>query len=115
MLEEEKAALEAEAIDFITNWYNKKQYESTAMLKKHCSQDVLRKLRQAYEYEGGGYAGWLFRTDFQDGPNNAHKVTQVEPLGDDMYKYYFLDMGNRGSHTVKLVKVDGVWQFRSLK
>ncbi len=75
-------------------------------MKKHCSAEVLKKLADDYEYEGGGLASWDFRSGYQDGPSNRHEVISVEPLGDNWYQYSFYDMGIKGSHKIRVIQKD---------
>ena len=91
---------------FITDFYNSKKFENEEFLKKHCSAEVLKKLADDYEYEGGGYASWDFRSGYQDGPSNRHEVISVEPLGDNWYLYSFYDMGIKGSHKIRVIQKD---------
>ena len=93
-------------IAFITDFYNSKKFENEDFLKKYCSAEVLKKLADDYEYEGGGYASWDFRSGYQDGPSNRHEVISVEPLGDDWYQYSFYDMGIKGSHKIRVIQKD---------
>lgn len=93
-------------IAFITDFYNSKKFENEEFLKKHCSAEVLKKLADDYEYEGGGYASWDFRSGYQDGPSNRHEVISVEPLGDNWYQYSFYDMGIKGSHKIRVIQED---------
>ena len=93
-------------IAFITDFYNSKKIENEDFLKKYCSAEVLKKLADDYEYEGGGYASWDFRSGYQDGPSNRHEVISVEPLGDNWYQYSFYDMGIKGSHKIRVIQKD---------
>lgn len=93
-------------ISFITDFYNSKKFENEEFLKKHCSAEVLKKLADDYEYEGGGLASWDFRSGYQDGPSNRHEVISVEPLGDNWYQYSFYDMGIKGSHKIRVIQED---------
>lgn len=93
-------------IAFITDFYNSKKFENEEFLKKHCSAEVLKKLADDYEYEGGGLASWDFRSGYQDGPSDRHEVISVEPLGDNWYQYSFYDMGIKGSHKIRVIQED---------
>ena len=101
-------------IAFITDFYNSKKFENEEFLKKHCSAEVLKKLADDYEYEGGGLASWDFRSGYLDGPSNRHEVISVEPLGDNWYQYSFYDMGIKGSHKIRVIQehedfvIDGI-------
>lgn len=93
-------------IAFITDFYNSKKFENEEFLKAHCSAEVLKKLGDDYEYEGGGLASWDFRSGYQDGPSDRHEVISVEPLGDNWYQYSFYDMGIKGSHKIRVIQKD---------
>lgn len=124
---EEKAAAEAKAkaeadsiardkkvADFLTDMYNSHKYENHQWLKAHCTQKVISKLQRDYDYDDGGLATWDFRSGAQDGPTNAHNITEVKPVGEGWYQYSFVDMGVNGSHKVLIIddgdsfKIDGL-------
>lgn len=79
--------------EFIRNMYDKSLYEDYAFLEQHCSRSLLIKLSNEYDYEGGGYAVWLFRSDAQDGPSSEHVMKSIEEEGNGWYKYTAIDMG----------------------
>ena len=96
-------------ITFIKDFYNSKKFENESFLNNHCSAQVLKKLINDYEYEGGGYATWDFRSSFQDGPNERHEIISIEPLNDNWYLYTFYDMGNKGSHKIRVIQKDEIF------
>lgn len=106
---------EQRIIDFITEMYNNRDFEDSDFLEKHCSPEMLKKLQDDCEYEGGGYASWDFRSDAQDGYSDRHEVISVEPQGDDWYKYEFYDMGVKSSHLIKVVAKEGTFKIEGLK
>lgn len=125
---EEKAAQEAaekakadsiardnKVIDFITDMYNSHKYENLQWIKTHCTQKVISKLRRDYDYDDDGLATWDFRSDAQDGPTNAHSITEVKPLGDGWYQYDFIDMGVKGSHKLLIIEDNGSFMIDGLK
>ena len=127
-LAEEKAAAEAKAkaeadsiardqkvIDFLTDMYNSYKYENYQWIKSHCTQKVISKLRRDYDYDDGGLATWDFRSDAQDGPTNAHSITEVKPLGDGWYQYDFIDMGVKGSHKLLIIDDGDSFKIDELK
>ena len=93
-------------IAFITDFYNSEKFENEEFLKAHCSAEVLKKLADDYEYEGGGLASWDFRSGYQDGPSDRHEIISVESLNDNWYLYTFYDMGNKGSHKIRVIQKD---------
>ncbi len=88
---------------FFTSIYNDELYNDYAFIDKYCTEKLKKKLKEAYEYEGDGYATWLFRSEFQDGPTDEHKLTKIVPEDDGWYKYDFIDMGHKGSHRIKVL------------
>ena len=97
-------------IEFITDMYNNGKYNDDEFLETHCSSKMLNILTEAFEYdcEGGDcYAGWIFRSMNQDGPNERTEIISVKPLGEHWYKYDFYDMGNRADNTIKVIKENG--------
>lgn len=87
--------------EFIEDMYDNHRYEDYAFLKKHCSDELLSKLADEYDYDGDGYASWLFRSGAQDGPNDKHRLTAVY-ADDDWYNYDGVDMGNYFRRSIKL-------------
>ncbi len=74
---------------------------------EHFSPEILSKLRNEFEYDGGGYAVWLFRTGAQDGPEDKSEVTSISTGGDGWYTVFFSDMGVKGSCRFQAKLVDG--------
>lgn len=99
---------------FIRDMYEKARYEDYAFLEKHCSKSLLAQLSAAYDYEGGGYAVWLFRSGAQDGPSDEHAIISMETEGDGWYRYTATDMGVtftkriRLSHNGRETIIDGI-------
>lgn len=100
--------------EFIRDMYENVRYEDYGFLKKHCASSLLKKLSDAYDYDGDGYAVWLFRSGAQDGPGDEHSVIHIEDNGDGWYTYTAIDMGLtfrkkiRISHDGGLTKIDDV-------
>lgn len=113
----EAKAREDKAITFITDMYNNKKYEDENFLMSHCSEEVLKKLRDDYEYDDGdgGLASWDFRSGEQDGPNDKHQIISVTQDGNGWYMYEFYDMGIRGSHSIKIVANGDDFMIEGLK
>ena len=74
---------------------------------EHFSLKILTKLRNEYEYDGGGYAVWLFRTGAQDGPEEKSEITSISTEGDGWYTVFFSDMGIKGSCRFQANIVEG--------
>lgn len=74
---------------------------------EHFSPKILTKLRNEFEYDGGGYAVWLFRTGAQDGPEDKSEVTSISTEGDGWYTVFFSDMGIKGSCRFQAKLVNG--------
>lgn len=88
--------------EFIRIMYEESLYEDYEFLEEHCSKSLLEKLSQEYDYEGEGYAVWLFRSYAQDGPSDVHAITSIEDIGDGWYVYTAIDMGITFTKRIKL-------------
>lgn len=104
---------------FIIDMYENQRYNDEAFLKAHCTEHLLKYLRDQYEYDGEGYAGWLFRTSSQDGKpgseNVRDQIISIAKDNDGWYHYQFFDGGWRGENKVNLwvgsdgkVMMDGI-------
>ena len=76
------------------------------MINSYCTKRLAKKLADDYEYEGGGYAVWDFRSGAQDGDSDVQQVDSVRALGEGEYKVSYNDMGNKGSCVISVI-VDG--------
>ena len=74
---------------------------------EHFSPKILTKLRNEFEYDGGGYAVWLFRTGAQDGPEAKSEVISISTEGDGWYTVFFSDMGIKSSCRLQVKIVEG--------
>ena len=96
---------------FLTKMYNDKFYEDYGFLQKHCSPELLKKLRDAYPYdtEEPAYATWLFRSGRQDSkPGSGDKTMMLDVSADgDWYLYTALDMGWKFTNRIELAIKDG--------
>lgn len=85
---DQQAAIDAKATERIMEFYQDYVFggkEATdAVINKYCTKKLAKKLADDYEYDGGGYAIWDFRSDSQD-PDET-KVLRVEPMGEGKYK-----------------------------
>jgi hypothetical protein len=97
--------------DFITNMYENKLYNEEDFLKVHCTAKMLQYLKDQYEYDGGGYAGYLFRTSAQDIKQGAEdvkdKVLSITKDSEGWYHYTFTDGGWRGENKMKVCVENG--------
>ncbi len=80
---------------------------------RSCTKELRERLRAVYaaEYDGEGYAIWLFRSGAQDGPGDESRVKSVSRLAEGLYRVEFLDMGIEGTRTLKLATHDGMPLF----
>ena len=96
---------------FLTKMYNDKLYEDYDFLQKHCSDELLKKLQDAYTYDSDGpaYATWLFRSGLQyDMPGSDGKTMILNIKVDgDWYVYTALDMGWKFTNRIKVISKDG--------
>lgn len=88
--------------EFIRSMYEESLYEDYTFLEQHCSKDLIEKLSEEYDYEGGGYAVWKFRSGAQDGPSNEHALKSIDDEGDGWYRYTAIDMGITFTKRIKL-------------
>ena len=99
----EAKSVEDESIEtFFTEVFNKEYYNDEGFIEKYCTDKMKKKLKEAYDYEGEGYAVWLFRSDAQDGEGES-KLTKFTPEGGGWYRYEFDDRGTKGSHRIKFI------------
>ena len=96
---------------FLTKMYNDKLYEDYDFLQKHCSDELLKKLQDAYTYDSDGpaYATWLFRSGLQDDmPGSDGKTMMLDIKADgDWYVYTALDVGWKFTNRIKVISKDG--------
>lgn len=57
--------------DFVTEMFTEGLYVEESFLEEHCTANLLRQLKDDYEYEGEGYANWDFRSDANDGSGES--------------------------------------------
>ncbi|MBP9998261.1 MAG: rhodanese-like domain-containing protein [Bacteroidales bacterium] len=92
---------------FVRDMYERHLYEDESFLLRHCSPELLQKLRDNYPYEGDGYAVWAFRSGAQDGPSQRYGLTEVRFDG-EWCTYIGYDMGVEFLRCVKLYDKNGV-------
>ena len=94
--------------------FTNKLYFSDVFLRKHCSQGLLKKLRDAYEYEGFWYNFRLFDNGAQDvrypdgDERNQNRIINVTPIGNGWYLYEYYSSGWRGKNALHAAVKDGV-------
>ena len=97
--------------DFITNMYEKELYNDYDFLEAHCTKEMLKHLKDEFEYDGDGYAGYLFRTGAQDYKPGAkdvkNKVLSITKDDEGWYHYTFTDGGWRGENKLKVSVENG--------
>ncbi len=116
----ESWAGEALVMDFIKDMYNRQRFEDYSFLEKHCSQSLLKKLEQAYDYDcydNVCYASWLFRSGVQDCATYTceTQILNVEHTDEGWFTYEFLDMGKKGRHEILIKEIDGKLTIEDLK
>lgn len=65
-------------------------------IKSHFSKKIIKKLTDSYSYDGKGYATWLFRTGYQDGPSDISSVYEIIPEAQNWFRVTYSDMGHLG-------------------
>ena len=97
------------AEQFICEMYNNIHFEDYDYLRSHCTEKLLAKLAEQYEYDGEGLAVWLFRSGAQDSKYEfaPTKILRVTPIGDNWYAYTALDAGWKFTNALKLLPQDG--------
>lgn len=111
--------IEAKTPEMIKEFYRKYVFDDMKnreevtddVIKKYCTKKLAKKLADDYEYEGGGYAMWDFRSGAQDGDSDVQDVTKVESLGGGKFRVHYNDMGNKGSRILSVVLEDGNIRF----
>ena len=85
-------------------FYGKDDLTTEEAVVRYCTPRLARKLKDAYEYDGEGYAIWDFRgPQHQAGDSDAHHVDAVTPKGDGLYQVEYTDGGQKLSCTVSVI------------
>ena len=84
--------------------FNDKNEPTDEVVNKYCTKKLAKKLADDYEYEGGGYAIWDFRSGAQDGDSDVQELITVESLGGGKFKVHYNDMGNKGACILTVVR-----------
>ena len=110
-----------EIVNFITDMYERGRYLDYDFLNQHCTEEMKQFLKNKYDYDGEGYAVWLFRTSSQDSKpgcedqTDATRILSVKAEGDDWYTYKFLDGGWKGENRIKVFFEEGNFWIDGLK
>lgn len=108
---DDKSNIDEETLvkDFLSNLYSNYVFGNNDFddIKTHFSQSIVNQLRDEFEYDGGGYAVWLFRSGAQDGPSQISRVNNISLLSDGWYKVEMTDMGYDVSCRFKVSVEDG--------
>ena len=73
-------------------------------VKKYCTKKLTKKLKDDYEFDGESYAIWDFRgKDWSPGDSDAHKVDDIQFLGDGNYQVEYRDGNQKMSCIVKVI------------
>lgn len=92
--------IEADAVatkfisDFYQNYVFSDAQGNFEDIKDNFSEKILKELRDKYDFDGEGYAVWIFRSDAQDGPEDKQIVENISIDGDGWYTATLNDMGN---------------------
>lgn len=115
--EEAGAHAQRDMEQFFKDMYDNNRFENYEFLKANCTKKLLGKLESAYEYEGGGYAVWLFRTGEQDGPGAMGcKFTSLEKDQDGNWIVNYTDMGIKArSRFILKEDADGSFKIDDVK
>ena len=89
--------------EFYKNYVFGKKEITDEVINKYCTKKLAKKLAADYDYDDGGYAIWEFRSDNQDGDSDVQEVTNVEAMGNGVYKVSFNDMGTKGSCKISVL------------
>ena len=76
-----------------------------------CTAGFLKRLSDANDYDGGGYATWLLRSGMQDGDDTPSQVLSVLPAAGNTVIVNWSDMGHKGSTVFTMVESDGGWKI----
>lgn len=102
--------IDEQASDKIREFYRSFVFGSSILddenVKEYCTEKLAKKLRDDYEYEGGGYEISNFRSDAQDGNSDTELLTDVEKLGNGKFKASLIDRGKSLS-VILTVVVEG--------
>lgn len=87
---------------------------TTHVVETYCTPRLVKVLADAYDYDGEGYAVWMFRSDAQDGPSDVSLVESVQRVEPGKYEVKYIDMGIEGSLYINVVTEDGVVLFDAI-
>lgn len=117
---EKIVVIPSQPIEFLQTLYTSYVFGTNDFeeIKSHFDNRIIKKLKDAYVYDGDGYATWLFRTGCQDGPSDESSVLEIIPQKDNWFQVSYSDMGNKGKTRFKVKKAKGkvvVEDFEEMK
>lgn len=107
----------ARVVALLTELYNgyvfgRKEFDKSAA-DYFCTRKMAEELQAAYEYEGGGYAVWKFRTPAQDGAQ-GDGLKYVSKTSSNVYTAVIVDNGAKASVNFYLACQDGDFKIDSV-
>ncbi|MCM1290564.1 MAG: hypothetical protein NC201_06860 [Prevotella sp.] len=82
---------------------------SKSVISRYCTSKCMKAMQAANEYDDGGYAVWVLRTEHQDG-SGPSVVTSITPDGENAVLVKYKDMGYNGSTRLLFVKEGDKWK-----
>lgn len=93
--------------EFYTRYVINMEEVNDNILKKFCTERLIQKLHDDYDYDGEGIAIWDFRSSKHDNEMYDGKLTGVESLGGGKFRVHYVNTGTAYSRDVAVVVVDG--------
>ncbi len=80
--------------------------ESAKILGNYCTETLVRRLADDYDYEGEGFAFWNFYKSRYNNDSMVYGVERIEPFGNGWFRVDFLSKGgyDDGCSLVYVVK-----------
>lgn len=102
---------------FVRDFYENIRYQDDSFLQQHCTPEMLQALEIANDYDNPGMAYWEFRSGYQDGPTDEHRIISVSSDG-PWWTYRALDMGIEFVRSIRLnhsrgrIMIEDLRQFK---
>lgn len=110
-MDEGNKIIEEQAPDMLSEFYTRYVIDMEEVddniLKKYCTEKLIQKLHDDYDYDGEGIAIWNFRSSKHDNEMYNGKLTGVESLGGGKFRVHYVNTGTAYSRDVTVVVVDG--------